>query len=50
MRQQFIEQGYAPDERYARKLCPWAARVIKVEGGYLCFESETDYLIWRHQQ
>lgn len=29
---------------------PWATRIIKVEGGYLCFESEDDLLIWRNQQ
>jgi hypothetical protein len=26
--------------------CPSAVAVIKVEGGYLCFEAIEDYLVW----
>ncbi len=29
--------------------CPWASKVVKVEGGYQCFESVTDYEVWRNQ-
>jgi hypothetical protein len=34
----------------AKKAMPWAARVVKVCGGYLGFESESDYQIWRRQK
>ncbi len=33
----------------AKRLCPWAIKIVKVEGGYHCFESITDYKIWRNQ-
>jgi hypothetical protein len=33
----------------ARKIAPWAAKVAKVEGGYMAFESLTDYAQWRKQ-
>ena len=34
----------------ARRRCPWAAIVVKVEGGFLCFESFADYRVWRGQR
>lgn len=33
----------------ARKACPWAAKVVKVEGGYMCFEFLADYEVWAKQ-
>ena len=33
----------------AKRRCPWAAVIVKVEGGYRCFESVTDYRIWKKQ-
>lgn len=33
----------------ARKLCFWAAKIAKVEDGYICFESSQDYKIWKAQ-
>lgn len=33
----------------AKNECPWAAIITKVEGGYMCFESSGDYLIWSKQ-
>jgi hypothetical protein len=33
----------------AAKLCPWAAVIIKIEGGYICFESANDADVWRRQ-
>ena len=27
----------------ARKIAPWAAKIVKVEGGYMAFESVADY-------
>ena len=35
---------------YAKKDCPWACRIIKVDGGYVCFESEENYMIWKNQK
>jgi len=34
----------------AKKLCPWASKIAKVIGGYACFESITDYEIWKNQK
>lgn len=47
MRQQFVDCKY----RYqALKECPWASRVSKVCGGFMCFESITDFLTWKRQK
>lgn len=48
MRQQFLEGCKSAKE--ARKLAPWAAVVIKVDGGYRAFESTTDAETWRRQK
>lgn len=34
----------------ARKLAPWAAKVVKVDGGYMAFESLSDYAPWKAQK
>ena len=47
MRSQFIP---CKDRRAAFRRCPWAAVVIKVEGGYHCFESFNDFFIWNKQR
>lgn len=39
MRTEFIESETKED---AINLCPWAAVCIKVDGGYICFESVDD--------
>ena len=36
--------------KQARKLAAWAAKVAKVGGGYLAFESVADYQTWRKQK
>jgi hypothetical protein len=46
MRQVFVKCETEDD---AAKVCPWAARIVKVEGGYMCFESVTDYETWQNQ-
>lgn len=46
MRQQYCE---VLNKEQAETLCPWACKIIKVCGGYLCFESITDYEIWKNQ-
>ena len=34
----------------AYELYPWASVVVKAEGGWMCFESYTDYHIWINQK
>ncbi len=34
----------------AVRRCPWAAKIVKVEGGYKCFESVQDYKTWAAQK
>lgn len=47
MRTKFVECG----TRYqAAKECPWASKIAKVCGGFMCFESVDDYKIWRQQK
>lgn len=40
----------ASSAKQAHKLAPWAAKVVKVEGGYIAFESVADYQTWRKQK
>lgn len=47
MRHQFVSAKTAQE---ARNKCPWAEKVVKVEGGYHVFESNQDYDIWRKQR
>lgn len=47
MRKQSIPAKSAAE---ARKLAPWAAKVTKVEGGYMAFESVADYATWKKQK
>lgn len=47
MKTKFVECKY----RYqAKKECYWASVIKKVIGGYMCFESITDYEIWKNQK
>lgn len=47
MRKQNIEAKTAAE---AKKLAPWADKVVKVEGGYIAFESIADYKTWKNQK
>lgn len=47
MRKEFVECRTQAD---AKKLCPWAGFFLKVEGGYWCFESRSDYEVARKQK
>jgi hypothetical protein len=47
MKKQHIDASTAAQ---ARKLAPWAEKVIRVEGGYLAFESAADYKTWKNQK
>lgn len=47
MRKQFIE---CKTRRTAARQAPWAAAIIKVDGGYLAFESAADAATARNQR
>lgn len=47
MRKQFVE---CSSRSQAAKACPWAAVIIKVDGGYMCFESVNDADTWSAQK
>lgn len=44
------EMIHAATAAQARKLAPWAAKVAKVDGGYMAFESVADYATWKAQK
>jgi hypothetical protein len=46
MRNQFVE---CKSRSTAARRCPWAAVIVKVDGGFRCFESVMDYKIWKDQ-
>ena len=54
MKQQFIEMPEATysaeDLKKAHEIAPWAAKIVKVGGGYMAFESVPDYDLWRKQR
>jgi hypothetical protein len=35
---------------FVSKQCPWAAKIVKVCGGYIAFESISDWQTWRAQK
>ena len=47
MRQQFLE---VTSMAKAKKIATWASKIVKVEGGYMAFESWTDYQTWKNQK
>lgn len=47
MRQQVIE---CKSRAAAKRRAPWAAKIVKVCGGYMAFESVSDYVTWRQQK
>lgn len=47
MRTEFVDCN---SRSTAKRRCPWAAVIARVEGGYRCFESAEDYRLWRKQQ
>ena len=36
--------------KQAAKIAPWAAKIVKVEGGYMAFEFVSDYQTWKRQR
>jgi len=47
MRKEFVQ---TKTRKEAAKACPWASKIVKVVGGYWCFESWDDYEIWKNQK
>lgn len=47
MRKETVE---AASREEAFEMCPWAAEVFEVEGGFMCFESMTDAETWEVQK
>lgn len=47
MRKEFLQ---VETEDEARQLAPWAAIIVRAEGGWLAFESQHDYEIWEGQK
>ena len=47
MRKLFVE---CKTRQAASKLMPWACAIVKVDGGYLGFESSEDYQVWKNQK
>jgi hypothetical protein len=58
MRKEFIATIYRfrPAQKGITKkyvletLCPWASKVIKVDGGFMAFENVEDYKTWKNQK
>jgi len=44
MRQEFVA---SKSRTTAKTKCPWFAIVVRVEGGFMCFEALADYHLWK---
>jgi len=49
MRTEFITYQRAGTREEAGAIAPWAAVIVEVGGGWMAFESETDYTTWERQ-
>ncbi len=47
MRKEFIETS---KRSIAVKEAYWAVKIVKVEGGYMAFESRDDFNTWKNQK
>ena len=47
MRKQFVE---CKSRSAAKHQCLWAAIIAKVDGGFMAFESASDYYTWKNQK
>ncbi len=47
MKKEFIQ---VKSRKTAKRRAPWAARIVKAEGGYWAFESIEDARIWKNQK
>ena len=48
MRIEFLEG--VKSIKKAWRLAPWSEKIIRVDGGYMAFESVSDYHIWLRQR
>ncbi len=53
MRKEFFEinryeQGN--HQKMIKETAAWAAKIVKVEGGYMAFESIDDFTTWKNQK
>jgi len=46
MRKRFV---MAKSRHLAKKMCQWAVKIVKTDGGFIVFESADDYKIWKKQ-
>ena len=44
----YMDEGYT--QRKVNQEATWAAKIVKTYGGWLAFESMTDYLVWKNQK
>ncbi len=35
---------------FVQRQCPWAAKIVKIHGGYIAFESIGDWKTWKNQK
>ena len=35
---------------FVKRQCLWATKIVKVDGGYMAFESIEDWRIWKKQR
>lgn len=50
MKKQMITEAEAKNRKQVDKLCPWASKIVKVDGGWMAFESWDDYRTWKNQK
>ena len=54
MKTLFIQDASASYSNHGLKMYhqqyPWACKIVKVDGGYMAFESIVDYDTWRKQK
>jgi hypothetical protein len=47
MKKEFIE---CKSRSTAKRRAPWACKIVKVEGGFMAFESWEDFEVWHNQK
>jgi len=45
-----MRTAYAKTRYEAKKLYPWYAKIAKIEGGFIAFESKDTYINWKNQK
>lgn len=49
MRREFIANPFL-SRKEVKAIVPWAAMIVRVDGGYLAFESLADFGVWKNQK